>query len=161
MDVARVACVAILMLCSCGCSPNRAAIPDAQGAAWRTPVPPPNFGEWANWSHEKKLEFMRGTVEATEKALFVEYDPKRYANFTCTTCHGSGALNGKFKMPNPDLPKWPGGADAFRELKQRDPKMLTFMQLVIVPVTARLLGVKEFDMASHTGFSCFQCHTRG
>ena len=64
-------------------------------------------------------------------------------------------------MPNPDLPKWSGGADAFRELKERNPKALWFMQQVVVPVTARLIGVKEFDFASHTGFSCFQCHTRG
>jgi hypothetical protein len=159
MDVARIA---ILVSCLCACSPTKPAAipPNTQGPAPSALVAVPRFGEWANWSHEKKLEYMRATVEVTEKALFTRYDPLRYANFTCKTCHGSGALNGTFRMPNPELPKWPGGPDAFKKLLERDPRMLKFMQQVIVPVTARLIGVQEFDFATHSGFSCFQCHVR-
>jgi len=160
MNVARVA---ILVLCLCACtSTKRAAItPDPPAEPPSARVAVPLFGEWTTWSHDKKKDYMKATVVLAEKGLWAEYDPVRFANFTCKNCHGSGAADGAYRMPNPDLPKWPGGADAFRELKERNPKALFFMQQVVVPVTARLIGVKEFDFASHTGFSCFQCHTRG
>jgi hypothetical protein len=38
--------------------------------------------------------------------------------------------------------------------------VLDFMQNRVVPKTAKLLGVPSLDMASHTSFSCFPCHTR-
>ena len=160
MNVARVA---ILVSCLCACSSTKPATKaaDAPAQAPSPLVSVPEFGLWANWSHEKKQDYMKATVVVVEKALFVNYDPVRFANFSCKTCHGSGADNGTFKMPNPELPKWPGGPDAFKKLIEKDPRMLKFMQQLIVPVTARLIGVKEFEFATHTGFSCFQCHVRG
>ena len=160
MEVKRVA---ILAWCLCACSSTKPATltPNAPTGEPNLRVKVPLFGEWTTWSHEKKKDYMKATVVLAEKGLWADYDPVRFTNFTCKNCHGSGAVEGTYRMPNPDLPKWPGGPDAFRELKERNPKALFFMQQVVVPVTARLLGVKEFDFASHTGFSCFQCHTRG
>lgn len=147
--------IAVLGLCLFACSSTKS------GTGMSEPVAAPGTGDWATWSHEKKMAYMKSTVLPRAQKLFAAFDPVRYADATCETCHGSGAVDATYKMPNPDLAKWPGGADAFRELAQKDPKMLTFMQQVLVPATAELLAVKPFDMASHTGFSCFHCHVRG
>ena len=45
------------------------------------------------------------------KKVFQAYDAKAYAKFTCATCHGDGATDGKFKMPNAKLPKLPAPTD--------------------------------------------------
>ena len=63
-------------------------------------------------------------------------------------------------MPNPDLPHLIGGKQGFMELAEKQPETLRFMQKVVVPETARLLGYPAFDMEKHVGFSCYQCHVR-
>jgi hypothetical protein len=123
-------------------------------------VAPPGPGEWVTYTHDQKLAYMKAAVLGPEKALFVEYDATRYGEFACKTCHGYSAANGSFKMPNPDLPRVHGGREGFQALADKNPRALRFMQSVIVPETARLLGVKAFDMESHTGFSCYQCHVK-
>jgi hypothetical protein len=124
------------------------------------PIAAPGPGEWAAWSHEQKRAYMKTTVLAAERAVFARFEPVRFRKLDCRTCHGRGAVDGNFKMPNPDLPKLVGGAEGFGELAANEPRLLQFMQSVVVPETAKLLGVPAFDMKSHTGFSCFHCHTR-
>lgn len=124
------------------------------------PMPPPPHGEWDTWSHEKKLEYMKSTVLPAEKEIFARFEPVRFAKLDCETCHGASARAGKYTMPNPDLPKLVGGAGGFQELARVQPETLKFMQSVVVPETAKLLGLPPFDMAKHEGFSCYQCHVR-
>lgn len=144
------------------CAPSKVdTIPAAQNSTATPAVEAPRPGEWDNWPREKKFAYMKSTVYPVARALFTEYDPVKYADFNCASCHGAGAVDQTYKMPNPDLPKWPGGPDAFRKLAEKDPKMLRFMSTVLQHEMARLLSVKHFDMASHTGFSCFHCHPRG
>ncbi len=95
-----------------------------------------------------------------ERALFVGFEPARYARFDCRVCHGLHANGGTYKMPDPELPKLVGGADGFGELKQHEPEVLHFMQQVVAPETAELLGLPVFDMEKHVGFSCWNCHLR-
>ncbi len=142
------------------CIPARPpARPPAASAPLPAPIPIPGPGEWSTWSHEKKLAYMKSpTFLLPEKALFMDYAPARYADFTCRTCHGKGEDDGTYRMPNPDLPQIVGGREYYQELAAKDPKALRFMQKILVPETARLLGLPAFDMASHTGFSCYQCH---
>jgi hypothetical protein len=161
MQLIRIAPWAFLSLAGCSTSSGGEAVRAPTAAAKPEPVVPPNAGEWGTWSHDHKLAYMKAEVIEREKAIFASFDPVRFAKLTCKTCHGTGAVDGTFKMPNPDLPKWPGGMDAFRALKEKDPRMLEFMQKVVVPQTAQLLNVQAFDFATHTGFSCFQCHVRG
>ncbi|HEY6176214.1 MAG TPA: hypothetical protein VIX73_17285, partial [Kofleriaceae bacterium] len=124
------------------------------------PIAAPGPGEWATWSHDQKRAYMKTTVLGAERAVFATFEPARFRKLDCRTCHGHGALDGNFKMPNPDLPKLVGGPEGFGELARNEPQLLRFMQSVVVPETAKLLGVPAFDMQSHTGFSCFHCHTR-
>ena len=103
---------------------------------------------------------MKSTVLPAEREVFSRFEPVRFARLDCHTCHGVGASQGNFKMPNPELAKLVGGSDGFGELAKVQPEVLKFMQQVVVPETARLLGVPAFDMEKHVGFSCYQCHTR-
>jgi hypothetical protein len=56
-------------------------------------VLPLSPGEWATWSHDQKLQYMKTVVVGKEKQLFTEYDARRFSNLECNTCHGSGAAN--------------------------------------------------------------------
>ena len=112
------------------------------------------------WSHEKKLTYMKQTVLPAEREIFARFEPLRFADMTCETCHGQGARDGSYKMPNPDLPHIVGGKGGFEELAAKEPEAVRFMQKIVGPETARLLGYSPFDMEQHVGFSCYQCHVR-
>ena len=75
------------------------------------------------------------------------------------TAAGSGAVDGTYRMPSPDLPKLAGGSDGFQELVQHEPEASAFMSQVRKE-TARLLGMKPWDDSKESGFSCFGCHVR-
>jgi hypothetical protein len=125
--------------------------------------PEPHFtptGPWTTMSHDQKLAYMKSYVLPTEQGLFSTFDSARYGTFDCKSCHGRGADDGSYRMPNPDLPKVAGGSEYYRVLAAKDPKMLSFMSKTVVPETAKVLGVQPFDMESHTGFSCYQRHTK-
>jgi hypothetical protein len=128
-------------------------------------VPPlpevgPNTLGWPTWTRDQKLAYMKRTVLPAEKEIFGRFEPVRFAYLTCETCHGQSARDGSYKMPNPDLPHLVGGKGGFMELRAKQPETLAFMQSVVVPETARLLGYPPFDMEKHVGFSCYQCHVR-
>ena len=123
------------------------------------PVGPNSMG-WPEWSHEKKLAYMKETVMPAAKRIFSGFEPVRFGFMTCETCHGQGARDGTYKMPNPDLPHIVGGKGGFVELATKQPETLRFMQSVVGPEIGKLLGYEEFNMAKHVGFSCYQCHVR-
>ncbi len=115
---------------------------------------------WTSWSHAKKLAYMKETVMPAEREIFGRFEPLRYAHMTCETCHGPGARDRSYRMPNPDLPHIVGGRGGFQELISKEPETVRFMQSVVGPETAKLLGYPVFDMEKHVGFSCYQCHVR-
>jgi len=108
-----------------------------------------------------KKKYMKATVLPTMKKLFQDFDAKTYKKFTCATCHGDGATDGKFKMPNAKLPKLPapGNRDAFMALQQKKPEAVKFMGTVVKPKVAELLGLPEWSPQNMKGFGCYQCHT--
>lgn len=154
----------LLILSACGVAPAAPAAPVAPAAptaaADPVPVTAPGPGEWKTWSHERKLAYMKGPFFEQAKAVFTAFEPARYARFNCRTCHGEGADNQTYKMPNRDLAVLVGGKPGFQELADHEPQLLGFMQQQLVPAVAGLLGVPAFDMKTHVGFSCFDCHTR-
>jgi len=100
---------------------------------------------------------MQALVLPGDLALFAAYDPKRYTQMTCKTCHGSGAVDRTFKMPNPTLPALDASAAGFQQLAKDKPAALEFMRKV-ANRTADLLGEPPFSMQTNTGFGCFACH---
>ena len=154
-----------VLLVACGHAPTPPPAPPAAAdprASALPPLPPvgPNTMGWTTWSHEQKLAYMKQTVLPAEREIFGRFEPLRFARMTCETCHGQGARDGSFRMPDPDLPHIVGGRGGFQELIARQPETVRFMQQAVSAETARLLGHPVFDMEKHVGFSCYPCHVR-
>lgn len=144
-------------------APTGSAAPSASAApAAAAPPGPPGPGDWDKWSHEQKLAYMKSAVMPKMHDLFASFNADRYANMNCKTCHGGGAADGSFKMPNPDLPKLPKTPAGFQKIaKDKDKgKVLTFMKEQVVPTMAQLVGEQPFDMKTGKGFGCMECHTQ-
>jgi len=116
--------------------------------------------DWEHMSVPDKKKYMKTTVLPALKKDFQTYDAKTYKKFSCVTCHGDGATDGKFKMPNPKLPKLPGPTDqpGFMALNQKKPEAVKFMATVVKHDVADLLGMPEWTPATKTGFACYNCH---
>ena len=169
----RILAISIAFLaCTHDTPPSAPSAPSAPTAAPAAPAAPPTIlpapqhpaplptGKvgWSTWTHERKLEYMKSTVLPRARVLFAQWMPVRFAKMDCDTCHGAGGRDGTFRMPNPDLPKLVGGRAGFGEMATHEHEATKFMQQTLAPEMADLLGYQRFDMASHTGFSCYQCH---
>lgn len=112
---------------------------------------------------DQRLEFMKTTVLPAAKAKFQAFDGTKYAKFDCATCHGDGAADGSFEMPNPKIKALPATEEAYMAWVAQDAdaaRYTKFMSEEIVPMMADLLQEKPFDPKTHTGeFSCPACHT--
>jgi hypothetical protein len=116
---------------------ERGAIPDDV-------VGPPNVA-WQDLDHKQRAAFMKRVVLPTMKPLFVAFDPKKFRNFDCATCHGHDR---DFRMPNPGLFVLPAHLETLDK-----PAWLKFMASEVKPEMAKLLGLPE------TAFACSRCHT--
>jgi cytochrome c553 len=117
--------------------------------------------DWENMTFEQRKKLMKAAVLPSLKKAFQSYDAKKYKTFTCATCHGDGATDGKFKMPNAKLPKLPSPANpaGFTALKEKKPEAVKFMGTVVTPKVAELLGLPEWSPQNPKGFGCYACHT--
>jgi hypothetical protein len=145
-----------MILAACGT--QRASAPCAQCPPAIPTVDRPHDGDWAQWTHEQKLAYMKAAVLPTAAPLFREYAPERFADFTCRTCHGASADDGTYKMPNPALPKIDVGH--IFEMEKTKPRTFRFMYDVVTPRTAALLNIPEWQHKTMSGFGCLRCHTR-
>jgi hypothetical protein len=116
--------------------------------------------DWEHMSKDERKKYMKLTVLPEMKKAFQAYDAKAYKKFTCETCHGDGATEGTFKMPNPKLPKLPTAREGFMALQQKKPEAVKFMGTVVKPTMARLLGLPEWSPQNMKGFGCYQCHNK-
>jgi hypothetical protein len=130
------------------------------GAPGATPAP--GGIDWEHMTVPQKKKYMKMTVLPEAKKIFAAFDAKAYKKVTCGTCHGDGADEGTFKMPNPKLPKLPkptARAD-FLELQKKKPDAVKFMGTVVKPTMARLLNLPEWSPVNTKGFGCYHCHTK-
>lgn len=114
--------------------------------------------DWAKMNKDQRKKYMKATVLPAAKKMFASYDPKKYSKVTCMTCHGEGATNGSFKMPNPELPKLPKSPEGFKELAEKKPEMMKFMGQTVKPEIAALLGLEQWTPQNPKGFGCIGCH---
>jgi cytochrome c553 len=126
----------------------------------------PSAAEAARWStmtEADRVAYMTSTVMPSMKALFTEFDARRYSKMTCATCHGHDGEQRRWKMPNPDLlleieavtssPPPHGGHGPGAA------QMDAFMKTKVAPRMAQLLGKAPSDKAADKGEACFVCHT--
>ncbi|AKF05117.1 hypothetical protein [Sandaracinus amylolyticus] len=141
-----------LVLASCGASSAAPTAPTPTEAAG-----PPR--PWAELSRDERAAHMAREVLPRMTDLFVAYDPSRYDAFTCATCHGEGAREREYAMPNPALlPLWPTGTEGQHQTVRDHPEGVRFMYSRVMPAMQALLGAPEFDASTGEGFSCFACH---
>lgn len=105
-------------------------------------------------SKDEQVAFMKKNVVPEMEPVFKAADAKRYASFSCKTCHGP-----KYAVPKDFLPKL-----TFKDGKMIAPagekaaKVAEFMGKEVVPHMATALGLAPYDMATGKGFGCGGCH---
>ena len=108
-----------------------------------------------------RKDYMMRSVRPTMARLFRAYDPLRFADFGCHTCHGPDANERHHRMPSRLPPLWPSGTPERRATADEHPRMAKFMFSRVRPTMRDLLGLDDLDPQSETGFGCFNCHPRG
>jgi hypothetical protein len=147
-------CSVLAAVAACGGKSTSSTEPKPEDVA------PPADMAFKDMTADQRVAFMKLTVVPTMKPMFQEFDAKKFAEFNCKTCHGEGAVDGSFEMPNPNLPRLPKPADfpAYAQDPKHQP-WLKFMGEKVKPEMAKLLKVTEFDPKTNTGdFSCHACH---
>jgi hypothetical protein len=132
------------------------------GSAAAEPVVGPPQVAWKDMTKQQRGKYMRAVVIPKFKELFTAFDAKHFAKVECATCHGQGAPDRGFKMPNPDLYVLPGSQAEWGALMKEKPEWLKFMSEKVKPVMATLLGKEEFDPQNPNKpdtLGCHACHT--
>jgi hypothetical protein len=144
-------------LVGCGGGVTTSTATPATAAASPALTPPER--PWAELDHEARAQHMRRHVVPAMTELFAAYDPARYGDFGCPTCHGPDAAARGWEMPSPSLPVlYPTGTVGQMQMVDRYPEGVRFMFNRVTPAMRALLGASEYDEATHTGFTCFACH---
>lgn len=115
---------------------------------------------WKDLEFSARKKLMKEKVLPEMKLLFAEFDSAKFADVTCQTCHGEGAIDGSFEMPNEALPLLPSTQEGWQKLGADKPTWMEFMATKVKPRMAALLGVPEMDPQhpENGGFGCYACH---
>jgi hypothetical protein len=142
-------------------APSESASGEAPAPAPAESAAPAQAGaiDWKSMDKKARGKYMKDVVMPKMKEVFTAFDAKKYANMQCMTCHGSGATNGSFAMPNPELPQLPADMSKFKEWAAKKPQMTEFMVKHVKPEMAKLLNEPEYNPETKVGFGCAECHT--
>ena len=124
------------------------------GSKAAAPAAPAGAVPFEKLSRQEKGRYMKEVVVPEMGKLFKAFDPVKYAEFGCKTCHGPGAAEGEFDMPNAGLTKLD-----FKNHDKMDAKAAEFMSKQVKPTMARLLGEPEYTPENPKGFGRLGCHT--
>jgi hypothetical protein len=126
----------------------------ACGAHGKTGIPEGSDKPWADMDHDERMAHMGAVVMPRAQAVFEGHDPERFSTFGCATCHGGGASDGSFAMPNPGLPQL-DAANLYKKHRKETPDMVKLMWKHVEPTMGEALAVTYgFDGA----ISCGSCH---
>ena len=92
---------ALLVVAACG------------GASHPTTPTPAAKVAWKDMNADQRTAFMKDVVMPRSKELFMAFDAERYKDMDCKTCHGPGADDKSFEMPNPDIAPLPNSEEAY------------------------------------------------
>ena len=137
-------------------APEVVAAPSTPVAATEPVAPPKPF---ADMTEVEQKDLMKKVVTPVMRKRFQDFDGEHFTKVNCATCHGQGAIEGKFEMPNAELFKLPKTPEGFQKLAADKPKAMAFMKEVVMPAMTTMLGAKPYDPATHEGFACMSCHT--
>jgi hypothetical protein len=152
-----------LAAAACGSKTPSSNGPAGTGPTTEAKKPPLPAGlVWKDMNADQRHQYMEETVMPRAKAIFVEFDATAYANMDCGTCHGNGADDGSFEMPDgkkKPLPSTPEAFMAWIGKDQRAAKYTEFMAQKVEPLMGELLHMTVFDPKTKTGeISCSSCH---
>lgn len=146
----------VASIAACGGRPASETPPSTAGEAPSVEAAP-GASAWHDMDRNQRIAYMKTVVLPKMKDEFVKFDAKHFSDMNCGTCHGRGAKEGSFKMPNPDLPRL-SVEDGFEKHMQEEPAITKFMMETVVPNMAALVDEPLFDPKTQKGFGCFQCH---
>ncbi len=150
----RTALIVLLMACGSKSPAPATTPPPANTPPAEVALPDVPFDKL---DADQKHAFMKQKLMPQMKAVFQQHDAKKFGEFGCKTCHGKGAEEGHFDMPNPELPKL-----VVKELMAGTSKYkkedLEWMGKEVKPTVAKLLQLPEWTPDNPKGFGCGACH---
>lgn len=148
----RMLVLSLLLTTAVGCGAK-------QGETAKAPALPKPPKAWTDMTHDEKFDYMSEEVVSRMEDAFVGHDAKRFADFSCGTCHGAGADDGTYKMPNAAIMAIPrSGTPEQKELVKNHRPMLQFMFNQVYKPMREMLDLPEYDPKTNQGFGCFSCH---
>ncbi len=150
----------MLFLASCGGSApategTDTAAPPTAGGEHEVDVAALAARDFDSLSPEEKGDFMEHVVMPAMKPLFQQFDAEDFSHFSCATCHGRGAREVNFRMPNGIEPLDPAHMPAEDGESGR---AMHFMEEQVKPRMAELLHQTQWSPTNPHGFGCFNCH---
>jgi hypothetical protein len=126
----------------------------ACGPRGKTGIPEGQAKGWAEMDHGERMDHMATVVLPRMQEVFEGHDPERFANFSCATCHGSGAANGDFEMPSPSLPVL-DASNFYKTHRQNQKQMVELMWKEVEPAMGEALAV-TYGIGG--AIDCGSCH---
>ena len=111
---------------------------------------------WKAMDHAERKAYMKQVVMPAMRTEFSSFNPRKFAEMNCSTCHDEGSEDDSYKMPNPEIYKLPNSKEGWAKA---DTNFMKFMRFTVKPKMASLLGLAPYDKDHQNGFGCGNCHT--